>query len=320
MNFGRVHRLLRLITLLQSGRGYLIDELIDELGVSRRTVFRDLNTLELAGVPYYHESATGYRIHRSFFLPPINLTIPETLGLMVLGKTAAAQRDKPLVGPALSAIYKLISLVPEPIRSACGEMMTNVSVAPFAQVPGEAEAKNFTLLQQCVDEGRICRIVYRSPSESGSLSTRLMPYAMHFASRAWYVLGPTDIHREVRIFKVNRFEELELLDEKFAKPNNFSVADKLGQAWQLIPEGKLYNIELLFTAKVATNVSEVRWHASQQHEMLDDGRCRMKFTVDGLGEIAWWLCGYANHVEVVEPLELRSRVRDMLEAALANYS
>jgi predicted DNA-binding transcriptional regulator YafY len=205
MNYGRIHRLLRLITLLQSGRAYRLDELMAELGVSRRTVFRDLNTLELAGIPYFHDPDAGYRIHRSFFLPPINLTIPETLGLMVLGKTAAAQRDKPMVGPALSAINKLISVVPEPIRAACGEMMTNVSVGPFAQVSGASESRHFTLLQQCIDEGRICQGRYHSPVEAQTMTFSLNPYAMHFASRAWYVLGPTDMHNEVRLFKLNRF-------------------------------------------------------------------------------------------------------------------
>src|SRR5690606_21306130 len=123
MGVSRVHRLLRLITLLQSGRARTAADLVQELGVSRRTLFRDLSMLQMAGVPYYHEPGQGYRISRSFFLPPISLTVMETLGLMMLGKTAIGQRGRPLVGSALSGIYKLLSTVPEPIRSACGEMM-----------------------------------------------------------------------------------------------------------------------------------------------------------------------------------------------------
>ena len=59
MSISRIYRILRLITLLQSGRGYSADELAEELEVSRRTVFRDLNVLEMAHIPYYHEAPGG---------------------------------------------------------------------------------------------------------------------------------------------------------------------------------------------------------------------------------------------------------------------
>jgi proteasome accessory factor B len=319
MGVSRVHRLLRLITLLQSPRARTAAELMRELEISRRTLFRDLNMLELAGVPYYHEAQLGYRIKKSFFLPPISLTVTETLGLMMLGKSAAGQRQRPLTGQALSAIYKLLSTVPEPIRSACGEMMANVSISSGAQLDGDVEAKHYPVLQQCVDEARVCRMRYHSPAEPGAMEVLLRPYALHFAARAWYVMGATDQHREVRLFKLLRIETLQLTSEIFARPKNFSVARKLGNAWQLIPEGKEHQVELIFSARVARNVSEVRWHPTQKHKMLADGRCRMTFTVDGLNEIAWWICGYADQVVVQQPAPLRERVRTMLGSALAHY-
>ena len=63
MKIARIYRLLRLITMLQGKRTYTAQELADDLDVSRRTVFRDLNVLEMAHVPYYFHSDTGgYRI------------------------------------------------------------------------------------------------------------------------------------------------------------------------------------------------------------------------------------------------------------------
>jgi proteasome accessory factor B len=319
MGVSRVHRLIRLVTVLQSGGGRSVAELVEELGISRRTVFRDLDMLQQAGIPCYYEPARGYRIRESFFLPPISLTIPETLGLMLFGKTAAARRDRPLAGSGLSAIYKLINTVPEPIREACSDLMANVSVDPGPMVEQACESEHYLTLQQCVDEQRACRARYRSPVEPEPLECRLRPYALHFAARAWYVLAGTDIHDQVRTFKLARFDWIELTDETFDRPADFDPATKLGKAWQLIPEGEEYDIELEFSAKVGTNVAEVRWHPSQCHEMLEDGRCRMWFRVDGLTEIAWWICGYADQVIIHRPEALRQRVRSMLEAALANH-
>ncbi len=311
MSPGRVHRLLKLITLLQAGTPKTVEDLMHELAISRRTLFRDLKTLDVAGIPCYHEPGKGYRILRSFFLPPLSLTVPETLGLMMLGKTAAASRDKPMNQAALSAVYKLINTVPEPLRAACADIMANVSFTAAPQVPGNEEAAHYAALQRCVDESRACRITYQPPAGAEPFEAELKPYALHFAARAWYVFGPSDLHDDVRIYKLVRMTRVAPTDRPFARPEAFTVARHLGNAWQLIPDGPDTRVQLLFEAKVARNVSEVRWHPTQEHELLPDGRCRMTFTVAGLTEIAWWLCGYAGQVSIESPKELRQRVQQM---------
>ena len=315
----RIQRLLRLIAVLQRDEPNTTESLMKDLDVSRRTLFRDLHALEEAGFPYSHERSFGYRLDKRFHLPPINLTVPETLGLMMFAKAAIAQRERPMVGSALSAIYKLISTVPIPIRDVCQDLMSNVSVAPDAQPIGDKEMRYHMLLQRAIDEGRSCRVVYRSPVEQDDTHAVLNPYLLHFVNRAWYVLGYTDVHDDVRMFKLTRISELEITDEAFERPKNFKAEDKLGSAWRMIPEGKEYEVVLEFSKKVATNVSEVRWHVSQEHELLKDGRCRMRFKVDGLSEIAWWVCGYADQVLVLKPPELRDKVEQMHRNAMRRY-
>lgn len=319
MSVGRIHRLIRLITLLQSGTIKSAEELAAELGVSRRTLFRDLNMLQMAGIPYYHDPLQGFRIARSFFLPPVSLTIPETLGLMLLGKATEGKRRWPLLNNAIGAIQKLIATVPEPIRTACQDLTSYITVDSGPQANDDSSNQFYSIIQRCIDQQRVCQVRYKSPVETDVLECRLEPYALHFSSRAWYVLGRSDLHDEVRIFKLARFLSISPLMIRFDRPRGFHPESRLGKAWQLIPEGKVYQVELEFTAKVATNVSEVLWHPSQKHEMLPDGRCRMFFEVDGLGEISWWLCGYADQVIVRKPLALRQRVQMMLREALQQY-
>ena len=319
MGVERVHRLLRLITVLQRDEPNTTARLLKELDISRRTFFRDLKLLEEAGVPYRYDRAQGYHIDKSFFLPPVNLSVTETLGLMLLAKSAASQRGRPMIGPAISAIYKLIATTPDPIREACNDLMANVSISHDPAPVSDLEARYHTILQSCIDQGRSCRVVYQSPVEADGLHAVLNPYTLHFVSRAWYVLGYTDVHDEVRMFKLVRFIEVEPTDEKFSKPENFRVEDKLGNAWRLIPEGREHTIKLLFTKKVATNVSEVLWHKSQQHTLRDDGRCEMTFTIDGIHEIAWWICSYGDQVKVIAPPELRDLVQDMHKSAVKQY-
>ncbi|QDU71141.1 helix-turn-helix transcriptional regulator [Mucisphaera calidilacus] len=315
----RLPRLLRLITLLQSGQAQNPDQLAEELGVHRRTVFRDLDLLRKAGIPCFFDQGDGYRVAERFFLPPVNLTIPETLGLLLLGKSAEGSRDQPLGSDSVSAIRKLISAVPEPMRSACLDVMSNVTVQPSARVPGDVETRYHRILQSCIDEGRICRIRYRPARADEDLELELHPYALHFAARAWYVYGWTPHFDDVRVFKLVRLGGVELTESYFTPPRDFKVADKIGKAWLLIPEGKVYKIELRFAPRVARNVMEVSWHPSQKQSLRRDGWATVRFEVDGLGEIAWWVCGYADQVRVIKPKKLADMVCAMHQRAAAGY-
>ncbi len=319
MAYERVERLLRMVTILQRDEANTTESLMNELGVSRRTLFRDLRTLNKAGIRHRFDRKRGFHLDQDSQVPPINLTIPETLGLMLLSKTAFSQRDRPMIGYALSAIYKIIATVPAPIHEACKEMMANVSVAPDTQPIGRQDFDRYVELQRCIDEQRCCRVVYRGPADEDDLHAVLDPYLLHRVNGAWYVLGYTDVHDEVRMLKLSRIIDLDPTDERFQRPENFKAEDKLGLAWRMIPEGKEYDVVLEFTAKVATNVSDTRWHVTQDHKILEDGRCLMTFRVDGIKEIAWWICGYSDQVKVIKPPQLRDIVEQMHRDALKQY-
>jgi proteasome accessory factor B len=315
MATARVPRLLNLVMLLQRGQPRTAQQLALELGISRRTLFRDLKILEQAGIPCFYDAQGGYRIARGFFLPPISLTVAETLSLMLLGKMVSSQRRRPLGSAGLSAIQKLTATVPDPIRAVCQDLMTHVSIDPGATTDSADEDAHYLTLHRCIDEGRACRVEYQSPTARHSVDGEVEPYALHFANRAWYLLARSVSHDEVRLFKLARLRVIEPLERLFPR-TTVTVQDKLGLAWSLIPEGRIYDVELEFSPMVGVNVSEVRWHPTQQHTLLPDGRCRMTFRVDGLGEIAWWLCGYAGQVKVLAPPELRTRLVQMHESAL----
>jgi proteasome accessory factor B len=76
----------------------------------------------------------------------------------------------------------------------------------------------------------------------------------------------------------------------------------------MIPEGKIYNIKLRFLPMVANNVAEVQWHSTQKVTHNRDGSATIEFRVDGLREIAWWILGYGDQVQVLAPKALRNKV------------
>lgn len=101
MNLARIHRLLQRIGLLQVGRGYNTESLALECGVSRRTIFRDLEVLRQSGIPLaFDERQQHYCIPGSCLLPPTNFTPEEALSLVVLCHELGNGGGLPFLGPA----------------------------------------------------------------------------------------------------------------------------------------------------------------------------------------------------------------------------
>jgi len=316
MSGSRIHRLLRLVTILQGGTPLSAVELAERLGISRRTLFRDLEALREAGIPYKFDPERGYRIEQGFFLPPINLRVNEALGLMLLAKVAEGHRNQPFFKAAAEAIGKVATQLPEPYRDVTIAMMEHVTVAPGEPAVTSADNQGrFVALQKAMSDRAVVRMTYRSLFDGTTIESDLHPYHLHFAKRDWYVIGFSAMHDEVRTFKLERIEALEETDRRFRPDPRFSIDDYLGLAWALIPEGDVHDVELVFEPTVAQNVAEVKWHKTQRHTMEPDGRCRVHFHVDGLNEITWWLLGYGDQVYVEAPDALRDKLAEVHQSA-----
>jgi len=312
MSVTRLYRLLHLITLLRSGRRYDPDTLAKELRVSKRTVFRDLNLLTAAHIPYYFDQQAGaYAIKRSFFLPAINLTVDEALVLVLASRKMIGQLPLPLFQQASAAAVKIESSLPKAIQDHCGSILDHLDVRWPAIAEDRTLDKTFHEIRTAIERQRKVRVLYESLFDAGNttplgktMDIVLSPYRLVFIHRAWYLIAHSGTHDEIRTFKLSRITKIRVLEEKFVAEADFCLEDYLGDAWVMIPEGRRYGVELIFSPKVARNVAEVSWHATQQCEFLDDGSLRFSVTVDGLREISWWILGYGDQVKVAKPKQL----------------
>jgi predicted DNA-binding transcriptional regulator YafY len=309
MKTSKISRVVQLLTTLQSGESYAVGDLAKIFGTSRRTVFRDLKELQTVGVPYHYNAKTGsYAINPEFFLPPIDLNLQEALGLLLLVHKASNQIQLPFKNSALLAALKIENNLPVKIRQYCNTTLQNISIRVDPQASINLLDKTFAQLQKAITEKTKVSMQYHSFFEGQIIDVELCPYHLMYNRRAWYVLGFSDLHKSVRMFKLNRIRELKSTEKCFVGSESFDLYDFFGRAWSMIPEGKIYNIKLRFLPKVANNVAEVQWHSTQKVTHNRDGSATIEFRVDGLREIAWWILGYGDQVQVLAPKSLQNKV------------
>lgn len=318
MKLSRISRIVKILTSLQSGQNYSVDDLAGLVGVSRRTIFRDLNELSAIGVPFYYDGHSGsYHLDPDFFLPSIDLNLQEALSLLILVHKGGSHLPGPFRKSAIMGGFKIENNLPSEIKRYCNATLKDISIQHGSHSLGDSSDKVFWNLQKAVRMKRKVKFLYHSVFEGGEIETVIDPYHLTFKSRGWYVIGFSSMHGEMRTFKLNRIVKLSILEKCFVPTEKFDVGDYFGRAWSMIREGKICHVKLKFSKKVAKNVSEVYWHTSQQSHFNSDGTLTMEFRVDGLGEISWWILGYGDQVEVLGPAELRKRVakvaRNMLK-------
>lgn len=313
---------MKLLGLLQAGRGYNAEGLAQACGVSRRSIFRDLDLLRQSGLPVaYDEPRQCYRIPGSCLLPPTNFTPDEALALLVLCHELGNGRGLPFLGPARAAAVKLESALPARLRDQLHEIATAIHIQPAPNNPLEGRRPIYDQLLEAVAQRRNVRIRYNSLHDQKVIVTRLSPYRLFFSRRSWYVVGRSSIHRAKRTFNIGRILNLEMLDDHFQVPRGFTIERYLRNAWHMIPQrGRDREVLVRFSPLVAQNVAEIRWHKTQRTEFREDGSLDFHVKVSGLNEISWWILGYGDQAEVIRPPELREMVASAARRMAEKYS
>ncbi|MFH1716135.1 MAG: WYL domain-containing protein, partial [Planctomycetota bacterium] len=249
MKHSKIHRLMRILTTLQSGKGCTVDDLSRMFGASRRTIFRDLKELQDIGVPYRHDARTGvYTIAPEYFLPPADLNIEEALSLLLLAEKVSDQIQLPFRRAALQAALKIENNLPVEIRQHCSSVLRNISTRADVQASIRHNGrfdKIFAQLQEAVANRRKVNIRYNSLLDGGAVDLKLCPYHLLYDNGTWHVLGRSETHNNIHTFELNHISELKTTKECFLVDEEFDVSEYLGRAWSTMPEGQIYNVKLL---------------------------------------------------------------------------
>jgi proteasome accessory factor B len=248
------------------------------------------------------------------------LTLQETLSLLVLThELGSAERGIPFQEAARDAGLKFLSNVSGPLRSHLGELTSSIRARMEPKHPLKGARAHYERLQLGIAEKKKIRLRYQSLHEGREISTLVSPYALLYSRRSWYLVGRSSLHRAIRTFHLGRILESTTTADTFVRPPRFTLSKYLGLAWHLIRESNRSDVVIRFQPLVAANVAEVAWHPTQQTTKNVDGTLTFRVTVDGLREIAWWVLGYGDQAEVLEPPALRKIVAERARNMAAMY-
>ncbi|MGH1341668.1 MAG: helix-turn-helix transcriptional regulator [Nannocystales bacterium] len=183
--------------------------LAQELGVSVRTIYRDMDTLREAGAPIHGEGGVGYMLHEGYFLPPLKFDRDE-LDAIVLGmRLTEAQGDHALASAAKRAASKIRAVLPADERGHYLEAPLLVHSKKKAQAKGPL--RYLGRLRVAVRERRRVRISYESLEGEESLRT-VCVLGLTVFDMAWVLTAWCEERDGFRNFRADRIKSLRTLD------------------------------------------------------------------------------------------------------------
>lgn len=216
----RSNRLFDILQVLRNGELHTAQDLANQMAVSVRTLYRDMDTLAASGIPLTGTRGTGYRLAEAITLPPLTLT-PSELEALNLGIAIAAElADPELKSAASSLAEKLDAVLPE---TAIAES----DVWKFAASPFADAARGFTrmpTLRAAIKARQKLRITYTS--NDGAVTSRtIRPLHMEYWSRIWTLTAWCEMHNAHSVFRLDLISTAEALPELFSDEAGKTLAD-----------------------------------------------------------------------------------------------
>jgi proteasome accessory factor B len=307
----RIARLIRVLDhLWSSKRGLPLKTLADREGWKLRSLYRDIEALEKAGYPLVHEEGR-YKLMEGW-IPATQLGVDpeELLALYLAGQQAAGWRGS-RVGDALERLYRKLAAPPtgtgQLVPKGLGE---GFSAAGSTARDYVAHRDTVATLDRAIRERLVVSAVYESID--GEVTKRAIePAQLHFDARleALYLIAYCRLRKDIRIFATHRFRAALCLKEAFAPRPGVSSAQALRHAFRVWRDDHVVVVRLLFTGRAARLVADRKWHPSQKLKKEPGGGVIFEAEVAGFGEVVPWVLSFGAECTVLEPEELRERVR-----------
>ncbi|TWT60833.1 helix-turn-helix transcriptional regulator [Rubinisphaera italica] len=290
----RMARVLSVLYLIQSQGRYNTRAIAEELEVSERTVFRDLEVLEFSGVPWFFDAQDQcYRVRPDYRFPTLALTEEEAIS-QAMATTLSKAPSLSVGNKVASVTRKLTATSKEEIKEILADAAEIMQVFDLKFVDHSKHHLTINTVQHALLAGKQLTGVYESPYEESPVKLVIHPYRLCLIKRAWYIIGHLEGEGEAKTLRVARFKSLRMLDLQANVPEDFNLREHFGNAWSVYRGETSYDIELRFESEASSIVTETQWHHTQQVTKHRDGSVTMKFTVDGLNEILRWILSWSG--------------------------
>ncbi len=300
----QVDRLIQIVFLLLRRENITAKQLAEELCVSTRTIYRDINILSVAGIPITSQKGyggglsllQGFSLDKSYFTQEEQNNIVQALQILKSSNYPGAEKS----------LNKVAGLFSHNLQSDWLEIDFSYWGSP------EKERNNITVLERAIINKYVITFIYFN-TELTITNQVVEPLKLMFKSHAWYLVAYSKHKNDIRTFKMSRIRELQITDQLFERelPKDFSITPVYKEEYN-VPVFILH-----FSEKIAYKVYDE--FQEKYIKKLDDGTLEVTFRYQLSDWTFLYLLSFGEYVEIIEPVEARTILKEKAEKIFSKY-
>lgn len=215
----RFDRIVSILIQLQSKKIVRAQELADRFEVSLRTIYRDIRSLEVAGVPLYGEAGSGYSLVDGYRLPPVMFSPEEASSFIAAEKLMTRFGDRELESHYQSALFKIKSVLRGDEKELISQIESRVMVRNPEQTNDHLAPNALATVFRAIGQRVQLRLLYEALASEQPQQRTIEPIGVYQDSGRWYLFGFCHLRQDYRQFRTDRIHNIEMTSLEFTRPH-----------------------------------------------------------------------------------------------------
>ncbi|GAB3417984.1 helix-turn-helix transcriptional regulator [Niabella aquatica] len=300
-------RVVAILTQLQSKRIVKAQELADRFGVSLRTIYRDIRTLEASGVPISSEAGVGYSIVEGYKLPPVMFTRDEAVSFVAAEKLMQHFTDESVGTAFLSAMYKVKSVLRWAEKDWINELDTKIMVQPKENLFNKEVPNALEVLMYGIANKKQVQFSYQSIESDAPNERVIEPIGLYHEHDYWYLMAYCHLRKDYRKFRADRIFKIVKLNKSFELQHrelSFYLQRPGSEKQELV-------IKIEIDKPFAKYIKQSRHFYGFVSERNIGDKIEMLFKyADNPEYFIRWFIMLADKADIIEPQSLKLRLKE----------
>lgn len=305
----KIERISSILIKLQSRRNITAQQIANEFGISIRTVYRDIQILEEAGIPIVSNMGVGYSIIEGYKLPPLMFSISEAVAFLLAEKQLSTQFNVDGYELFRSGMDKIRSVLKFTNRDILERFENYIDVLQLSEI--RQESNPFRVLEpliQSIVENKTVKIEYAALYNGETTIREIEPVGLFFMFGQWYLLAWCKLRNDYRTFKLNRIGNITITESPFEKKHP-PLKDLIRQIYSSPP---YHNIVLKIEKSVLFEIGSLKYNHGLVSEEVEGEYMIQTYKTNSLEYFARWYLSFADKATIIESMELKDMVKNLI--------
>lgn len=308
----RIDRLSAILIQLQSRKTVKAYDIAERFHISLRTVYRDIRSLEEAGIPIIGEAGVGYSLMDGYRLPPVMFSREEATAFITAEKLVAGLTDAVNGSSYSSAMYKVKAVLRTAEKDYLENLEERIHVVKSARpAPLKSELNPLQTILQSIAEKKVLQLSYFAYYRQEHTRRSVEPIGVFYMDNYWHLIAWCRTRNACRDFRFDRITDLHVSELSYVDVH-CSLKSYIDDIYK---EMHLNEITIRVDHAASLHLGEQKYyHGYHSERVMEDG-VEMDFLSMSIEGFARWYMGFADYGEIIRPEILRSRVRELHAAA-----